>query len=75
MILSGFVFPRCAAPEGERKCGPEGVVDPRQPVVDALAQIWCDLLGIDQVGGNENFIELGGDSILGNPARCSGKEI
>ena len=39
-----------AAPEGE--------------VENQLAQIWCEVLGLEQVGRHDNFFELGGDSIL-----------
>lgn len=29
-----------------------------------LARLWCDALGVDAVGPNDNFFALGGDSIL-----------
>jgi amino acid adenylation domain-containing protein/non-ribosomal peptide synthase protein (TIGR01720 family) len=29
-----------------------------------LAEIWCEVLGVDRVGVEDNFFELGGDSIL-----------
>jgi acyl transferase domain-containing protein len=38
---------------------------PRTPTERVLAQIWGELLGIDQVGIYDNFFELGGDSVLG----------
>lgn len=28
-----------------------------------MAQVWCDVLGLDQVGVTDNFFQLGGDSI------------
>ena len=37
---------------------------PSTPVQNVLAEIWSELLNIDQVGIHDNFFELGGDSIL-----------
>ncbi|WP_270171315.1 non-ribosomal peptide synthetase [Paenibacillus sp. SYP-B4298] len=39
-------------------------VAPTEPQELALAAIWSEVLGIDQVGRHDNFFELGGDSIL-----------
>jgi amino acid adenylation domain-containing protein len=47
-------------------------VDPQSPIEDApqgelecaLAQLWCELLGVPQVGRHEHFMSLGGDSLL-----------
>lgn len=39
------------------------VVAPRTLVEEALATIWADVLGLDQIGIHNNFFELGGDSI------------
>jgi acyl transferase domain-containing protein/acyl carrier protein len=36
---------------------------PRNPAETAIAQIWQDLFGIDTVGINDDFFELGGDSL------------
>ncbi len=38
-------------------------VAPRTPVEEMLAKIWEQVLGLKQVGIQDNFIELGGDSI------------
>jgi amino acid adenylation domain-containing protein len=38
-------------------------VAPRTPIEQALAEIWSQVLGIEQVGIHDNFFELGGDSI------------
>ncbi len=39
-------------------------VEPSGPVESALAAIYAGVLGVPRVGANENFFELGGDSIL-----------
>jgi acyl carrier protein len=38
---------------------------PRTPLESALGEIVCDLLGLEQVGVEENFFVLGGHSLLG----------
>ncbi|WP_177242416.1 non-ribosomal peptide synthetase [Amycolatopsis marina] len=37
---------------------------PRNPKEEVLAEIWCDVLGIERIGVHDRFFELGGDSIL-----------
>jgi amino acid adenylation domain-containing protein len=37
---------------------------PRTPAEAALTQIWCDVLGLDEVGIHDPFVVLGGDSLL-----------
>jgi amino acid adenylation domain-containing protein len=34
------------------------------PLEDKLVQMWCEVLGLERVGINNNFFELGGNSLL-----------
>jgi hypothetical protein len=38
--------------------------EPGNPTEVAIAEIWSAVLGIEGIGINDNFIELGGDSLL-----------
>jgi aryl carrier-like protein len=38
---------------------------PRSAIEEALARIWEDVLGFENVGVHDNFFDLGGDSLLG----------
>ncbi len=40
-------------------------VRPRGAAQEAVARIWAGVLNVDRVGANDDFFELGGDSILG----------
>jgi acyl carrier protein len=40
-------------------------VEPRNEIERAIANIWQELMGIDQVGIHDNFFNLGGHSLLG----------
>ena len=42
----------------------EKFVAPRSPIEEMLAQIWTQVLKIEQVGIHDNFFELGGHSLL-----------
>lgn len=52
------------APDAERPELAEAFVAPRTPAEKSLASIWTKLLGINRIGINDNYFELGGDSLL-----------
>jgi len=52
------------APDAERPTLAEAFIAPRTPAEKSLAAIWAKLLGIDQIGSNDDYFELGGDSLL-----------
>ncbi len=51
------------APDTARPTLAKGFVAPRNDAERVLAEIWSEVLAIEQVGVNDNFFELGGDSI------------
>ncbi len=51
------------APDYE-SLGTESYIAPRSDVEIQIAEIWCDLLGIDKAGTRDNFFDLGGHSLL-----------
>ncbi len=51
------------APEARRQVAAEYVA-PTSPTEQAIAAIWSDLLGIAEIGVNDSFFDLGGNSLL-----------
>jgi len=51
-------------PEPDRPELQAGYVAPRTAAERRLAEIWCEVLGVKQVGVHQNFFELGGDSLM-----------
>jgi hypothetical protein len=43
----------------------EAFIAPRTETEKTLAGIWCGALGLEEVGINDDYFELGGDSVLG----------
>jgi acyl carrier protein len=39
-------------------------VSPRTPFEETIAEIWAETLGLDRVGIHDNFLELGGNSLV-----------
>ncbi|HEX7239875.1 MAG TPA: amino acid adenylation domain-containing protein, partial [Longimicrobiaceae bacterium] len=55
---------RAALPAPDRRAAGEEYVVPRNPTEEALAAVWAEVLGIERVGANDNFFDLGGHSLL-----------
>jgi len=39
-------------------------VAPRTPTEEAIVAIWCNVLGLADIGVDDNFLDVGGDSLL-----------
>ncbi|RYZ40479.1 MAG: amino acid adenylation domain-containing protein, partial [Myxococcaceae bacterium] len=52
------------APERGLSVGAADFVEPRSELEHQLARIWAGVLGVERIGANDRFFELGGDSIL-----------
>ncbi|HEX5872667.1 MAG TPA: amino acid adenylation domain-containing protein, partial [Longimicrobium sp.] len=76
MVPSAFVFldalplnpngklDRKALPVPEYGAAEETYVAPRTPTEEVLAGIWAEVLGVERVGAEESFFEVGGHSLV-----------
>ncbi len=55
---------RQALPEPASERNSDAFVPPRSPFEKTLARIWAEVLKLDRVGIQDNFFDLGGDSIV-----------
>ncbi|MBK5406978.1 non-ribosomal peptide synthetase [Pseudomonas sp. TH34] len=55
---------RRALPQPDPEANRQQYVAPRNELEQTLAAIWCAVLNVQQVGLDDNFFEMGGDSIL-----------
>jgi amino acid adenylation domain-containing protein/non-ribosomal peptide synthase protein (TIGR01720 family) len=54
---------RRALPEPDGTASSTGYVEPRTDSERVLAEIWATVLGVDRVGVEDDFFDLGGDSV------------
>nr|ALD82525.1 non-ribosomal peptide synthase [Nannocystis sp. MB1016] len=62
--INGKVDVRALPPPEHLRDGDAALVEPRDDVERGLADVWCTLLGLDRVGIDDDFFEVGGDSLL-----------
>jgi amino acid adenylation domain-containing protein/non-ribosomal peptide synthase protein (TIGR01720 family) len=64
-LTDNFKLDRAALPAPEAVRLPTGhrFVAPRTPAEATIAEAWCEVLGLTQVGVEDNYFTLGGDSI------------
>ncbi|TSD82791.1 amino acid adenylation domain-containing protein, partial [Mycobacterium sp. KBS0706] len=55
---------RKALPDPEWESGADARAEPEGETEQIIARIWAESLGLRQVGRDDNFFDLGGDSIL-----------
>ena len=55
---------RKALPEPAEATATPSYAAPLGDIEQAIAAVWCEVLGRERIGRNDNFFELGGDSIL-----------
>ncbi|MGH9362996.1 MAG: amino acid adenylation domain-containing protein, partial [Thermoanaerobaculia bacterium] len=64
LTAHGKVDRRALPPPASARPDVGAVVAPRSPVEEALAALWCEALGLDEVGVEDSFFDLGGHSLL-----------
>jgi amino acid adenylation domain-containing protein len=62
--LDRLALPDPSSVEAAKTGFVKGVDEPRNPIEKSIAQIWMDLLKVDQVGIHDDYFDLGGSSLL-----------
>lgn len=65
LTSSGKMDRSALSEEGSQELGAsEGYVAPRNPLESQISAVWEQVLGVQPVGANDNFFDLGGHSML-----------
>ena len=51
-------------PDGERPLLDQGFVEPRSEIEELVAQVWREVLKLENIGVHDNFFDFGGHSLL-----------
>ncbi|HYH46396.1 MAG TPA: MupA/Atu3671 family FMN-dependent luciferase-like monooxygenase, partial [Thermoanaerobaculia bacterium] len=68
------------APDGRRAAATAAYVAPQDDLQRAVAEVWRELLRVDEIGIHDNFFEVGGNSLLlveahGKLRRAVGRDV
>ncbi|MET9258947.1 amino acid adenylation domain-containing protein [Amycolatopsis sp. NPDC004079] len=79
LTLNGKVDRASLPDAAPRDPATAGYTAPRTPAEETLAEIWAEVLDVARVGAEDNFFDLGGDSILSiqvvSRAKAAGIEL
>jgi acyl-coenzyme A synthetase/AMP-(fatty) acid ligase/acyl carrier protein len=64
LTTSGKIDRKALAKMDRGRTGLAAYVAPRTPIESSLAEIWSEVLGVEEIGIHDNFFELGGHSLL-----------
>jgi acyl-CoA synthetase (AMP-forming)/AMP-acid ligase II len=63
-LMANGKLDRAALPEPDFSARIEASATPRTLTEELLVEMWCDVLGLKQLGINDDFFEVGGHSLL-----------
>ena len=62
--MASLIGRRCPRLISSRPPTETNYVEPQTALEKAIAAVWCDVLKLDRVGIHDDFLALGGDSLL-----------
>ena len=74
LLLNGKVDRRALPGPDDPRAGAPAYVEPTTATERTVARIWAETLGIDRVGVDDSFFDLGGHSLLGTQVISRARE-